>query len=101
MTTANNYVIYKYPVQFEEKFVIKLPVFSQVLSVQVQNGLPQIWVLRPQSDDELIDWSFALIGTGNPIAAEDARELGTFVGTFQNNVFVFHLFVHNRVKSTS
>jgi hypothetical protein len=92
-------VIYKYPLRFDERFIIELPVFSQVLSVQVQDGLPKIWVLRPRSNDDLVNYVFSVIGTGNPIPACNAKNLGTFVGTFQHQGFVFHLFVNNRTSA--
>jgi hypothetical protein len=92
-----NSVIHKHEVPLERSFDILLHPEAEVLSVHVQNGVPQIWVRTPAA--ESLDYSthprlFYLYGTGYPVD-EDA---GRFIGTFQLNDgrLVLHLFEGKR-----
>ena len=81
--------IYKYPVRTVNSFTVPMPIGAQILAVQLQVGVPQMWA---QVDDEeaLEDRHFVVRGTGHPF---DGRE-GRYVGTYQSptGAFVFHLF---------
>lgn len=66
---------------------IKMPMDAQVLTVQIQNGQPQIWALvNPQNETEIR--TFTIVGTGNPFDSTNTK----YVGTFQDVLFVWHLF---------
>lgn len=79
--------ILKYELPLTDEFTIPMPSSCKVLSVGVQNGIPVIWA-------QVNDWAetkpkkFRLIGTGHQISGE----LGRFIGTFQVDAFVGHLF---------
>jgi len=87
--------VYKYPVLMDDTFAIMLPKRHRVLSVQVQNGQPQIWVLV-DLDGETEEVKFHLAGTGNLIAGDAPS--WTYIGTFQmsGGALVFHLFQEER-----
>ena len=82
--------IFKYELSLAEDQEIDLPSGSTALSVQVQNGIPCLWVLV---DVEAVKTSVKVytIGTGHP-APEDIDEC-QFVDTYQMGVFVFHVFI--------
>jgi len=86
MTTKT---IWKYNVGADE-FSIQMPIGAQVLDVQLQNGLAQMWALVDPTA-EMTTRQFATYGTGHPINADDHTELN-YVGTFQCGILVFHLF---------
>jgi hypothetical protein len=113
-------VIYKYPVELTDEFSVALPRFCQILTVQVQDGKPFMWIKHAlnttnssslRSDDPvlslpLISRKFRLAGTGHPIdelessnrqMIKGARCRWEYVGTFQLQILVFHLFVEDPV----
>lgn len=60
-----------------------------MLSIQEQNGMPQLWALC----DETADYEqrkIAIYGTGNPMP----DDTGDYISTFQmhNGTLVFHAF---------
>ena len=83
--------IYKYRVQLEEIFTVALPAGAEFLSVQVQNGNPEMWFRVDTSRDELPQL-FGICGTGAELPAK--LRSAPFKGTFQLNGgdYVFHLF---------
>ncbi len=82
--------IHKYEIPIEDSFVLELPVGARILSVQTQNGVPQLWAVvdsrAPKREQQ-----FHLRGTGY-----DCQGLGslTYLATFQihDGALVFHLF---------
>lgn len=82
--------IYKYEIPVTDVFELTLPLWSEILSVQVQGGTPYVWVkLDTEKDNETR--VFRIFGTGQSI--DDPRDM-KFIGTFQlyNGDLVFHLF---------
>lgn len=84
--------IWKYELEVVGSQEIKLPTGFEVLSVQVQNGIPCLWVrvdaLRPTHKTEII-----IHGTGHPVP----DTTGKYLGTFQMNggALVWHVFLGN------
>lgn len=79
--------IWKFPVEVTDAFSVKMPEGARILSVQVQGRRPVMWaVVDPGSP--LHARRFRLYGTGHPTAIEQDR----FIGTFQLEALVFHLF---------
>ena len=86
-------VIYKYLVPLTADFRLSLPPLAQVLSVQMQNGSPQMWVLQDANlANSTQERRFMVIGTGHQIP--DNLSSVHHLGTFQMNdgVFVWHVF---------
>lgn len=67
--------------------VLNLPKGTTILSVQEQHGHPVMWCLVDPSQP-LEERSFAIYGTSHNMPDEP----GTFIGTFQLDQEVFHLF---------
>jgi len=80
-------VIHKYVIKIQETFSLDMPAQAQILSVQMQGGLPKIWAIV---DDENVNTrrNFYVVGTGIPLASNPMK----FIGTFQDGVYVWHLF---------
>ena len=81
--------IYKYEIELVDNQSIEMPKGAEVLSVQVQNNKPCLWAIveteRP-TERKL----FKIAGTGNPFDTNLHRY--KCIGTFQLNLFVWHLF---------
>ncbi len=85
--------IYKYPIPVTDRFVLDLPDDAHVLSVQVQDGLPKVWVwCDPQA--KMFPRHFEIVGTGQEVS--EPVIAGSYIGTFQMPPFVWHLFEVDR-----
>ncbi len=78
--------IYKYPVPIEGEFYLNLPANHQIITFQVQNGQPCVWI-RVDAGAVTNPVKFAIIGTGHEY---DPSEYG-YIGTIQLEGFVWHL----------
>ena len=86
--------IFKYPIPVSdhgERFSIKMPRGAQVLTVQLQNGVPCIWAFVDPDCEQMDERVFYVFGTGREIDVNDI----TYVGTYQFYGYVWHLFLHN------
>jgi hypothetical protein len=83
--------IWKFPLKIDDRQIIKMPIYAEILTVQkVQNGTPCIWVLvDPEGETE--ERNFEIFGTGNPIYVDMGVDR-KYIGTFQDSIFVWHLF---------
>lgn len=85
--------ILKYPVRIEDEFAIEMPSGSTLLSVQIQNGVPQLWALvevgAPMARRKL-----AIRGTGHDLTFSAEAWPAKYVGTFQmqGGSLAWHLF---------
>jgi hypothetical protein len=71
---------------------VRMPEGAEILTVQIQNGVPCIWVLvNPENELEIRN--FEIFGTGQKIACDIGVER-KYINTFQmeNGSLVFHLF---------
>lgn len=91
--------IYKYALKHDLTGItaIDLPKGAQVLSVQMQNFQPHLWVLIDPNEEEKETRVFVIYGTGKPLG----DNLGVYIGTYQQNVhdvinLVWHLFEQPR-----
>lgn len=66
---------------------VHMPIGAKILSVQLQNNQPKMWaIVDPKAQFEYRE--FVIVGTGMDFDDTDF----TFIGTFQDNPFVWHLF---------
>lgn len=82
--------IFKYPVEIARLQIIDMPEGAEILSLQVQSGIPCIWALV-EDGNKRQSRRFRIFGTGAEINSPfDLR----FIGTWQEKegAFVFHLF---------
>jgi hypothetical protein len=83
--------IWKYTIsKITDEFTIEMPRNSRVLCIQVQRGVPCIWVKTDGDKENMEKRTFVIIGTGNPFDAEGL----IYVGTWQEDYgyLVWHLF---------
>ena len=85
-------VIWKFPVALEDRFSVSIPKGARILTLQLQRGRPQMWVLvNPEVSPE--QRTFRIVGTGHRYSANvlgSWRYLGTF--QMQDGAFVWHVF---------
>jgi hypothetical protein len=80
--------VWKFPLPLHDAFTIPLPIFSKVLTVQMQGNNPVLWVLVNLDEKVIENRAFRLCGTGHPIDSYWDK----YIGTFQDGGFVGHLF---------
>jgi len=83
--------IWKWTLSVLDVQTVQMPKGAQVLSVQVQDGEPQLWAMvDEQAPTE--PRTFATYGTGHPLP--DVANHGRFVSTYQmhSGRLVFHVF---------
>lgn len=101
-------VVYKYPVELRDTFSVTLPRFCQILTVQVQDGKPFMWIKHTLNTTKIISRRFRLARTGRPIdepKSPDGQMTGDvsgptrwqYVNSFQllDGKLIFHLFVES------
>ena len=84
-------VIWKYPLLSTPHQTLHLPKGAEILSLDMQDNIPCMWVLITQQTD-LEERHFRTIGTGNLL---DDHFTGPyrFIGTYQpQSNLVFHVF---------
>lgn len=84
-------VIWKWTLLQKERQTILMPEGAKILTVQVQDGNPQLWALcQENSDVPKQKREIAIYGTGNPVPEPN----GTYISSFQleGGAFVFHAF---------
>jgi hypothetical protein len=80
-------IIYKYNIPIQDEFTIEIPNRSRFLCVQTQNNLPVMW-FQCQPTEILLPHKFYIAVTGH----ETSKDGYGYLGTFQVNEFVGHLF---------
>lgn len=81
--------VWKYPITPNVSDV-QMPKGAKVLTVQMQNGQPCMWVLV-DPDEKKETRTFMLIGTGHKVSpGVDLKYIGTF--QLEEGRLVFHLF---------
>jgi hypothetical protein len=83
--------VWKYSLDWSAFQQLDMPRGAKVLSLQVQNGEPKVWVLVNGSEPHERR-SFGTYATGETLPT--GTDLGRFVGTYQRNGgdLVFHVF---------
>ena len=79
--------IWKYKLSVGEN-EINLPSYNQILTVQLQNEEPYVWVLLDPKE-KTYPMLFDVYGTGHTI--EDSQ-FKHYIGTWQDGPHVWHLF---------
>lgn len=87
----SNIRIHKYEIPIEDDFTISLPKGADILSVQIQCGVPQMLAMV-DTTAKSVERNFRVIGTGNPIGSfpRGYQHIGTF--QLYKGSLVFHLF---------
>lgn len=82
--------IWKFQLQLDDTQVITMPYAAKILCVQMQYGVPCLWVLC-NMDDGKSDRTIDIFGTGHSITDLFTR---TYIGTVQqmDGALVWHVF---------
>lgn len=83
-----NRIIYKYQINVTDVNTVLMPEGAEVLTVQMQDAVPCIWAMV-DLDKPRVERFFGILGTGNPVP-DDFK--GKYIGTFQERIFVWHLY---------
>ena len=81
--------IWKFPFEIRDTITCQMPIGARVLCVDVQRGIPCLWVLVSPGEIDMI-YSFELRGTGQPFKGNEGRYVSSFM--MRDGVLVFHLF---------
>ncbi len=85
--------IWKFPLEVTYTQDILVPKGSDFLTVQVQKGIPCLWVLCNPEETIRDTLKVFIFGTGHPIF--DNASIGSYVATFQldDGEFMGHVFI--------
>ena len=79
--------VWKYPLQKDSYHIVDLPVGAEVLSFQMQQGVPTIWALV-DVNGSLGRRMFRILATGESLPDKNLK----YIGSVQDHAFVWHLF---------
>jgi len=84
--------IFKYTLETTDKQIVKLPIGSEILTIQTQFEEPQLWALV-NSTEEREDRIIEIFGTGHPIHCDMGVER-KYISTYHlsGGNYVFHAF---------
>lgn len=87
--------IYKYPLSLQQDYnicTVLLPAGYQILTIQLQNDIPTLWVLVDETRSNILKVQIAVVGTGHHITFN--ADLATYISTvqFNNGNLVLHFF---------
>lgn len=82
--------ICKFPLDVTDRQLLTLPQDSQILSVIVQNGTLMLYVLLETEKNSVCEKEIEIYGTGHPVSQDGSNK--KFIGTVQQNQFVWHIF---------
>jgi len=81
--------IYKYPLEITDVQQIEMPLTSNILTAQMQNGVLCLWA-AVETSDRLEKRTIFIFGTGNPmLGGVTSRD---YIATVQDGKFVWHIF---------
>lgn len=60
-------VVHKYLIPFQEDFELNLPIGSKVVRIDVDNGNPYLWALKPIDESNVVTYHFKSSKTGGVI----------------------------------
>lgn len=81
--------IWKWTLDVTDEQILQMPGGAEILCVQIQNGVPQLWAL---CDETALPTPrrIGIYGTGHPIPDAPGRHVGTFA--IREGQLVFHVF---------
>lgn len=82
--------IYKYKIETTDTQVVELPIGSEILTIQTQNGSPCLWAMVNEKEDSTERRTIDIFGTGHNIDSTLRRYIGTY--QLHDGGLVFHCF---------
>lgn len=88
-------VVYKYPLKVLGVQTVTLPGMHEILTIQEQNGMPQLWALVDTESTFTSERTILIAGTGYELPVDKYLD---YISTFQlhGGSLVFHVFVIRR-----
>lgn len=80
--------IWKFQLQVTLKQDVEMPLGTEILCLQTQQGRPCLWA-EVNPDNKTEARTFRIVGTGN---SRDINSFGKYIGTFQDGMYVWHLY---------
>ena len=81
--------IYKYRLAITDMQLLQVPAHAQVLTLQLQDDAPCLWLLVDTANP-LSEMRVQTVATGQRDLALDCYQ---YVGTYQDDLWVFHVFI--------
>jgi len=86
--------IWKYPLEFKERQIVKLPAKHELLCVKDQRGIPALWALVDPEDHDHVQIAICTLTTGNSgFPTDGMMYLGTVL--LNEDRLVFHYFAED------
>ena len=83
--------IWKFPFIISDVLEIIMPSGAEVLSVGMQSDVPCLWAIVEDTQPVKLS-KFYVVGTGHPLNEYTTSQ--SYVTTFQDGPFVWHVFQH-------
>jgi hypothetical protein len=83
--------IWKFPLELLDKQVINMPKNSDILAVQVQNGVICLWAMVDPFVEK-VPKAFHIVCTGRRVGQDIEGGYASYLGTVQMDQFVWHIF---------
>ena len=82
--------IFKFRLKSETEQIVRMPAKSEIMDIQMQNGVPVMWALVDDSS-EIIDVKINMYWTGEELRKSNSEEI--FLATVQDGEIVCHFFM--------
>lgn len=89
--------IHKYPMSFATQQKIEIHGFADIISLQMQNGVPCLWAMV-DTKNEKIPVNFRVYGTGQEIPINLKLKP---IGSVQCGEYVWHVFIDDTIVAFS
>jgi len=82
--------IWKYTLENSRTQIVKMPLTSEIMDIQMQNGKPTMWAMVDPETEE-IELKINMYGTGDDIHENVLKD--EYLSTVQDGEFVWHFFM--------
>lgn len=86
--------IYKFALSIEDEQILKMPIYSYILSIAEQDNQIVLYaIVNPMETEKLEERIIRIIGTGHTFTSTELINM-TFIGTVKlhNGALMFHVF---------
>ena len=85
--------IYKYSISITESQIVNMPIGSNIISLQMQNGIATMWAIV-DTTESLTPVKIRIFGTGEEIPAGSVLR---HIGSIQEKGYVWHIFIDDTI----
>jgi len=86
--------IFKYKLSFENKTFVRMPEKSEIMDIQMQDGIPVMWALVDPESREIVV-RINNYGTGMEIHTTTTKN--EYLATIQNGDLILHFFMNYEI----